>query len=45
MDPVELSLAHSPPSVSVEEHLTTLHEAYLQLETEYRTVIERLAAS
>lgn len=46
LDPAELALAHPPPSsISQEEHITRLHEAYLTLEDEYRTVIERLAMS
>jgi histone acetyltransferase 1 len=46
LDPAELALTHPlPSSSSDEEHLTKLHDAYYQLETEYRAVIERLAAS
>ena len=45
MDPAELALAHPPPSATAEQRHTQLHEAYVQLETEYRRIIERLAAS
>jgi hypothetical protein len=45
LDPAELALAHPPPSATAEQHQAQLHEAYMQLETEYRRVIERLAAS
>lgn len=44
LEPAELALAH-PSSVALEEHLTSLHENYQQLEAEYRAVIEKLAAS
>lgn len=45
LDPTELALTHPPPSGPTEEHRTQLHDAYMELEIEYRAVIERLAAS
>lgn len=42
LEPEELALTH-PSKVSFEEHLTSLHEDYQQLEIEYRAVIEKLA--
>ncbi len=43
MDPSELALTH--PQMSHEEHVTQLHQAYKELEAEYRKVIEKLAAT
>ena len=43
MDPVELALTHPP--VSHDSHMTQLQDGYRQLEEDYLTVIEKLAAA
>ena len=43
MDPVELALTHPP--VSHDRHMTQLQDGYRQLEEDYLTVIEKLAAA
>ena len=43
MDPVELALTHTP--VSHDSHMTQLQDGYRQLEEDYLTVIEKLAAA
>ena len=43
MDPAELVLTHPP--VSHDRHMTQLQDGYRQLEEEYLTVIEKLAAA
>ena len=43
MDPAELAQTHRP--VSHDRHMTQLQDCYRQLEEDYLTVIEKLAAA
>ena len=43
VDPQELASTH--PQVSVEDHMTELHELYKKVEGDYLKVIEKLAVS